>query len=201
MTVTQPIQPLFSNNPGLKMKSNPDVPPFVGYIETIVNSFRLIHAARPGVGIKFRSLKSLFKRLRKPALFTSIDPYASASHSDHLPTSDLIYCTHQSLPCSPYQSPLPIANGSNGLLLRSDIVGTDRSKLPPPPSPADTTGESRTHTILQGTISALKLIQQIVGLAPVPGLHSLVGVVLNISEIVNVSYLHLPVACKILRLY
>ena len=36
--------------------------------------------------------------------------------------------------------------------------------------------------------SALKLIQQIVGLVPVPGLQSLVGVVLNISEVINVSF-------------
>ena len=60
--------------------------------------------------------------------------------------------------------------------------------FPPPPSPADATGQIRTHTVLQGTITALKLIQQIVGLAPVPGLQSLVGVVLNISEVVNVSF-------------
>jgi hypothetical protein len=60
----------------------------------------------------------------------------------------------------------------------------------PPPSPADSqaTGQIRTHTVLQGTITALKLVQQIVGLAPVPGLQSLVGVVLNISEVVNVSF-------------
>jgi len=56
---------------------------------------------------------------------------------------------------------------------------------PPPPSPVNATGQRRTHTVLQGTITALKLIQQIVGLAPVPGLQSLVGVVLNISEAVN----------------
>ena len=58
-----------------------------------------------------------------------------------------------------------------------------------PPSPADAThaSPSKTQTVLQGTIIALKLIQQIVGLAPVPGLQSLVGVVLNIAEVVNVS--------------
>jgi hypothetical protein len=60
--------------------------------------------------------------------------------------------------------------------------------FPPPPSPADATGQIRTHTVLQGTITALKLVQQIIGLAPVPGLSSLVGVVLNISEVVNVSF-------------
>ena len=60
--------------------------------------------------------------------------------------------------------------------------------FPPPPSPADAAGQCRTYTVLQGTITALKLIQQIVGLAPVPGLQSLVGVVLNISELVNVSF-------------
>ncbi|RXW25512.1 hypothetical protein EST38_g361 [Candolleomyces aberdarensis] len=31
------------------MSSNPDVPPFVGYVETTVNALRLIHAARQGV--------------------------------------------------------------------------------------------------------------------------------------------------------
>ena len=57
------------------------------------------------------------------------------------------------------------------------------------PSPADATrvNPNKTQTELQGTITALKLIQQIVGLAPVPGLQSLVGVVLKIAEVVNVS--------------
>jgi hypothetical protein len=60
--------------------------------------------------------------------------------------------------------------------------------------PADSTqaDESEMQTVLQGTITALKLTQQIVGLAPVPGLQRLVGVVLNISEAVNVSFLVLP---------
>ncbi len=31
------------------MTSNPDVPPFTGYVETTVNALRLIHAARQGV--------------------------------------------------------------------------------------------------------------------------------------------------------
>jgi hypothetical protein len=87
---------------------------------------------------------------------------------------------------------LPLGQGPTG----STVCTTDRSKQLPspiecflrPPSLADATGQSRTQTVLQGTISALKLIQQIVGLAPVPGLQSLVGVVLNISEIVNVSF-------------
>ena len=60
--------------------------------------------------------------------------------------------------------------------------------FPPPSSPADSTVQSGTQMVLQGTITALKLIQQIVGLAPVPGLQSLVGVVLNILEVVNVSF-------------
>ena len=73
--------------------------------------------------------------------------------------------------------------------------------FPPPPSPADATpaGPSKTQTVLQGTITALKLIQQIVGLAPVPGLQSLVGVVLNISEVVNVSF-GIQLACIMLTL-
>ena len=71
-----------------------------------------------------------------------------------------------------------------GPLMSSPIV-----RFPPPPSLANATqaGPSKTQTVLQGTITALKLIQQIVGLAPVPGLQSLVGVVLNIAEVVNVS--------------
>ena len=102
---------------------------------------------------------------------------------------------------TPSQSGLYIANGISGLPLgpTSDTVGTDRSKLLPvaspiecslPPSPLGgvTGGISRTHTVLQGTISALKPIQQISGLALVPGLPNLVGVVLNISEVVNVSF-------------
>ena len=60
--------------------------------------------------------------------------------------------------------------------------------FPPPPSPADATGQSRTHTVLQGTIIALKLIKQMVGLDPVPDFQCLVGVVLKISEAVNVSF-------------
>jgi hypothetical protein len=32
-----------------KMSSNPDVPPFTGYVESTVNALRLIHAARQGV--------------------------------------------------------------------------------------------------------------------------------------------------------
>ena len=60
--------------------------------------------------------------------------------------------------------------------------------FPPPQSPADATSQIRTHMVLQGTITALKLVQQIVGLAPVPGLQSLVRVVLAISELVNVSF-------------
>jgi len=60
----------------------------------------------------------------------------------------------------------------------------------PPPSPADATqaGQRKTQTVLQGTITALKIIQQIVGLAPVSGLQNLVGVVLNIAQVVNDMY-------------
>ena len=49
-------------------------------------------------------------------------------------------------------------------------------------------GPSKTQTILQETITALRIIQQIIGLAPVPGLQSLVGVVLNIAQVVDVSF-------------
>ena len=31
------------------MASNPDIPSFIGYVETTVNALRLIHAARQGV--------------------------------------------------------------------------------------------------------------------------------------------------------
>ena len=78
--------------------------------------------------------------------------------------------------------------------------------LSPPSTPADATGESRTHAVLQGTISALKKCnQQIVGLGRIPGLQNLVGVVdavLKILQVVKVSfggYLHL--ACKTLTLH
>ena len=61
-------------------------------------------------------------------------------------------------------------------------------RLSPPLSPVEYAGTRETNTVLQGTIIALKLIQRIVRLAPVPGLHSLVAAVLNISEAVNVSF-------------
>ena len=103
------------------------------------------------------------------------------------------------------QSGLPIANGFIGLPLgpTSDTVGMDRSKFSlPHPSPIDTTGGSRTHTVLQGTISALKHNQQIVGLARIPGLQSLdrvVAAVQNILEVVSVSFSgYVYLACKIL---
>ena len=84
--------------------------------------------------------------------------------------------------------------------------------FPQPPSPADATqaDPSKTQTVkrllqFQGTIAALKHIQQIDGLAPVSGLQSLDRVVLNIlvAEVVNVSFSVLPgihLACKILTL-
>ena len=141
---------------------------------------------------KFLRVKLVPKRLSKPTSAIAV------SHADHL--SNPNNRTHKS-PTS--HTPLPIVNGSNVLPLgRGPASGkvcrlcTGRSKplaspiecFPPPPPLADATSQSRTHTpVLQGTISALKLIQQIVGLAPVPGLGSLVGVVLNILEVVNVS--------------
>ena len=150
----------FSTTSGLKMTSKPDVPPFIGYVEP-TNALQ-VHLS---FSIKVGFLKFLVsKRPSKPTSCKSIGSDASASHSDQPRTRESIYRTHQSLP------------GSNG------------RPPPPSPSPADTTGESRTHTVLQGTISALKLLQQIVGLTPVPGLYSLIGVVLNISEVVNASF-------------
>ena len=85
-------------------------------------------------------------------------------------------------PCSKVTPLEKIRAATSGPLTSSPI-----ECVPPPPSSADATGHNRPHTVLQGTITALKLIQQIVGLSPVPGLQSLVVVVLNISEVVNVS--------------
>ena len=78
-----------------------------------------------------------------------------------------------------------VRTGTSGTLTSSPI-----DYFPPPSSVADPpqAGPSKTQTILQGTITDLKIIQQIVGLAPVPGLQRLVGVVLNIAEAVNVSF-------------
>ena len=136
-----------------------------------------------------------------PAL--PIDSYTPLSHVDHARTGTISKDPIDStLPFPPGStSHTQIANGPSVLTLgqgpTTGKVRTDRSKplaspiecFPPPPSLADATGQSRRHTpVLQGTISALKLIQQIAGLAPVPGLQSLVGVVLNISELVNVSF-------------
>ena len=72
--------------------------------------------------------------------------------------------------------------GTSGPLTSSPI-----DCFSPPPSPADA-GQSTTQTILQATITTLKIIQQIVDLFPVSGLQSLAGVVLNIVEVVNVSF-------------
>ena len=50
-------------------------------------------------------------------------------------------------------------------------------------------GTSKTQRVLQGTITTLKLIQQIVGLAPaVPGLQSLSWSGPEYTEVVNVSF-------------
>jgi hypothetical protein len=99
---------------------------------------------------------------------------------------------------------LPLGQGPTGGMVctahRSKQLPSPIECFLPPPSLADAIGQSRKQTVLQGTISALKLIQQIVGLAPVPGLQSLIGVVLNISEIVNVSF-GPRLACKILTLH
>ena len=31
------------------MSSNPDVPPFIGYVETTIDALRVVHAARQGI--------------------------------------------------------------------------------------------------------------------------------------------------------
>ena len=109
-----------------------------------------------------------------------------------------LFCTIRSLAIDTLSDRTSYCQWFYGLTLgpKSDSVGVDRPKRLassiecslPPASPADATGESRTHTVLHGMISSLKLIQQIVVLAPVPGFPNLVGVVLNISEVVNVSF-------------
>ena len=60
----------------------------------------------------------------------------------------------------------------------------------PPSSPVDDTGQAYRETCapLQETITALKLVQKIVGLSPVSDLKNLVGLVLNIAEIVDVGF-------------
>ena len=107
-------------------------------------------------------------------------PLVSASPS-HLPAPDDSLNTMSPPRISPVVQTMQAT--TSGSLTSSPI-----ECLAPPPSPVDATGQSKTYTVLQGTITALKLIQQIVGLAPVPGLPSLIGVVLNISEVVNVSF-------------
>ena len=60
--------------------------------------------------------------------------------------------------------------------------------FPPNPSPVGGSGETYGGMILDGTIITLKLVQQVVGLAPVPGLQSLVELVLKISKSLNVRF-------------
>lgn len=76
---------------------------------------------------------------------------------------------------------MPHVNASVPLTIRSVA---ERSSLP---SPVDSTGEDHggTYTVLRGTISSLKGLEQTAGLTLAPGLQSLVGLALNISEIVN----------------
>jgi hypothetical protein len=85
-------------------------------------------------------------------------------------------------------TPVETLRATTSLLTPGPLTSSPVECFPPPPSPADAACQIRTHTVLQGTITALKLVYQIVGLAPVPGLQSLVGVVLNISEVVNVKF-------------
>ena len=79
--------------------------------------------------------------------------------------------------------PVEMLRGTTSGALTSSTVRC----FPLPPPPADSTGQGGTHTILHGTITALKIVQQIIGLDPVPSLKSLVVVVLSISETLNVS--------------
>ena len=60
--------------------------------------------------------------------------------------------------------------------------------FPPNPSPVGGSGETYGGMVLDGTIITLKLVQQVVGLAPVPGLQRLVELVLNISKYLNVRF-------------
>ena len=78
----------------------------------------------------------------------------------------------------------PRVNASVPLTIRSVA---ERSSVP---SPVDSIGEDHggTYTVLRGTISSLKGLKQTAGLTLAPGLQSLVGLALNISEIVNVSF-------------
>ena len=127
--------------------------------------------------------------------------YEPVSDADHLPTgaisknpNDYI---HQSPPGYTSHTPLQSAESSNTVLPRakgptSGTVPKDRFKPPPrlqrPPYRANATRHDKTRAVLQGTITSLQLIQNIVGLAPVPGLQSLVGMVLQISRVVEVSF-------------
>ena len=62
-----------------------------------------------------------------------------------------------------------------------------------PLSPAPSTSEAYGGTtVLQRTITALKLVHQLVNVSPVRDLQCLVELVLNVAEIVNVRF---DVAC------
>ena len=78
----------------------------------------------------------------------------------------------------------PRVNASVPLTIQSVA---ERSSVP---SRVDSIGEDHggTYTVLRGTISSLKGLEQTAGLTLAPGLQSLVGLALNISEIVNVSF-------------
>ena len=173
-------------------------------LEATVIEMRRLRPTDKSFSVKLESLKSLIsKRLSKPAVLNNespIDFYVSVSHLDGLPSGtismDPIDSTHHSPPgsTSSFHTPLPIANVSNILPLgqgpTSGKVRTNRSK-----PLADATGQNRTDTILQGTILALKVTQQIAGHTPVPWLPGLVGVVLNLLEVVKVSYCATSTSC------
>ena len=96
--------------------------------------------------------------------------------------------------------PLVLATLSHPPTLDNSSIATSHSMTSPPttewivvpPSPTDDTGQAyrETSAPLQGTIRIIELVQISVDFSPspVPGLKSLVGLVLNIVEIVNVSF-------------
>jgi hypothetical protein len=73
--------------------------------------------------------------------------------------------------------------------------------FPPNPSPVGGSGETYGGGTCDGTIIALKLVQRVVGLVPVPAVQSLVELVLNISKILNVRFdIRRHLTCRMLTI-